>query len=127
MRVFCAAASLSAQTLPVVSDAHVNSAYSATNFGSSVYLAVGGTSSAYIQFDLTALPAGLTAANVAKVNLVLFVNRIGTAGTIQVSQAAGAWTETGITSANAPGAGASIGTLATPASPTLFRSTSPAL
>ncbi len=109
--------SLNGQTLPVGGDSHVNSAYPALNFGGSVYLAVGGTSTGYLQFDLSTLPAGTNVANLTKVNLVLFVSRIVTPGSIQVAEAAGAWSEYGIQAGNAPGAGAVVGTAAIPANP----------
>ena len=96
---------LRGQTLQIVGDAHVNTAYPAVNFGSSVYLTVGGTSTSYLQFDLSSLPAGTNVANVTKVNLILFVNRIAAPGTIQVAEAAGAWTESAIVASNAPGGG----------------------
>ncbi|HXJ44100.1 MAG TPA: DNRLRE domain-containing protein [Bryobacteraceae bacterium] len=106
--------SLSGQTVPITGDAHVNTAFPALNFGSSVYLAAGGTSTAYLQFDLSTLPAGTNFANVAKVNLILFVNRIGTAGTLQVAEAAGGWNESSVLSNNAPGIGAVLGTVTLP-------------
>ncbi len=98
-------------SLLVTGDAHVNSAFPSVNFGSAPYLEVGGTTRAYIQFNLSSLPTGLTPADVGQVNLILWVNRIGTAGSIQVSEVSGAWTESGITWNNQPGTGSVVGTV----------------
>jgi hypothetical protein len=99
---------LVAQTLSPSDDAEVNTAFPSTNFGSLPYLEAGGPSQSFIRFDLSALPVSITAATVSKVNLVLFVNRLGTGGSIQVSQVMGPWTEGTITSSTAPMTGASI-------------------
>jgi hypothetical protein len=95
--------SLIAQSISPSADAHVNTAFPAVNFGASPFLEVGGTSTTYLQFPLSNLPAGFSLPAGSQVNLVLWVNRIGTAGTVQVSQGAGAWTEGSITANNLPG------------------------
>lgn len=103
------------QTLSPVQDAHVSTAFPSVNFGSAQLLQVGqtagaGTTKAFVQFDLSALPPGTSVTSVSRVNVVLWVNRIGTAGTIKVSQAGAAWTESGIISTNAPATGVQIAT-----------------
>ena len=73
---------LLADSLPVAADAHVNTAFPSVNFGNIPFLQIGGTARAYVKFDLSSLPA-TTADDVAKVNLVLWVGRIGSsAGTL---------------------------------------------
>jgi hypothetical protein len=106
---------LRAQTLPPSDDAHVDSVYPTVNFGNSPFLEVGGTAQAFVRFDLTGLPAGTGAAAGSRVNLLLWVNRVGTAGSIQVSEASGTWSEGAVTYTSRPTAGTSIGTLASPA------------
>ena len=106
------------QTLSPSQDAHVSTAYPSLNFGGATFLQVGqttgsGTTKSFILFDLSALPAGTAVTSISKANLVLWVNRVGTAGTIKISQVGSAWTETGLTSANAPASGTLI------ASPTI--------
>jgi hypothetical protein len=83
-----------AQTVPLTQDAYFSPG-SPTNFGSSTTINVGGpnASQALAQFDLTALPAGTTAANVSRAILALFVNKLGAPGTINISEANGAWVE----------------------------------
>ena len=110
----------SGQTLSPAQDAHVSTAFPSQNFGSAQYLQVGqtsgaGTTKAFIQFDLSALPPGTSVTSISRVNLLLFVNRVGVTGSVKVSQATGAWSESAITSANAPATGAQIATLAAPA------------
>jgi hypothetical protein len=99
---------LVAQTLSPSDDAEVNTAFPSTNFGNLPYLEAGGPSQSFIRFDLSSLPAGITGASISKVNLVLFVNRIGTGGSIQVSQVLGPWTEGTITSNTAPMTGSAV-------------------
>ena len=67
----------------------------ATNFGATPSVNVGGPSGfqGLLQFDLSTLPPGTTAANVSSASLRLFVSRIGTAGTIDIYSAASPWTE----------------------------------
>ncbi len=57
---------------------------------------------ALVQFDLSALPAGTTAANVSKATLVLFAKTVTASGTVNVSTATSSWTESGVTGQNAP-------------------------
>jgi hypothetical protein len=95
-----------AQMVPLTQDSYVVTLPTATgaNYGPAATVNVGGPngSHALMQFDLTTLPAGTTAANVAKVTLTLFVNKIGTSGTVNISVANGAWTEAGVNGTNAP-------------------------
>ena len=69
----CVAPFAHAQTLQVVGDSFANTAYPSVSSGSSVYLSAGGSSSTYLQFDLSSLPSGTNVANITKVNLILFV------------------------------------------------------
>src|ERR1035438_4547766 len=62
-------------------DAYTNTASPTTNYGAAATLNVESASqTTYIQFDLSAIPAGYTGANVAKASLKLYVNAVGTAG-----------------------------------------------
>lgn len=69
---------------------------------------VGGPSAfqGLVQFDLSTLPSGITSANVSKATVVLFVKAVNAAGTVNISAANGAWTESGVNGNNAPAAGA---------------------
>ena len=71
----------------LVADAHVNSARAAVNSGTISNLYVGGGYTALLQFDLSTLPAGTTAAQVTKAVLRLYCNRVDTAGLVSVSSA----------------------------------------
>jgi len=104
-----------ASELPVSGDAHVNSAFPAVNYGAVPYIQVGGTARGYLQFDLSSLPSGLLNTAISKVNLVFWVGRVGVTGSIQVSEAAGAWSESSITYATQPATGSVVGTVAIPA------------
>ena len=94
----------------LTADAHVNSAHPTTNYGSVSNLYVGGTYTGLIQFDLTSLPSGTTAAQISKATLRLYANRVLTSGTITVSSLTSAWQESQVTYATAPTIGAAITT-----------------
>ncbi len=109
----CALAGAPAWALdaPLAADAHVNSTLPSGNFGALPSLNVGGGAQALLRFDLGTLPAGITAAKLVKANLRLFVNRVGTAGAIEVIGLNSAWSEATVTAAGAPvhaGAGSGI-------------------
>lgn len=100
-----------AQTAPVVQDSWVaTNPATATNYGSAVTINVGGASTdvALVQFDLSTLPAGTTAANIDKATLTLFVNKLTAAGSVNIAIANGVWTESTLTGLNAPVAGATV-------------------
>ena len=110
--VFFLPAAVFAQSLPVVQDAHVATTGPAStkNFGDSVTLHVGGLSAAQslVQFDLTALPARISAVNVSKATLTLFVHSLAARGTVNVSVANGVWSEGVVTGSGSPVAGAAV-------------------
>jgi len=100
---------------PLVSDAHVTGAAPASNFGAlgSIQVGAPGPARGFFQFDVTAgLPPGVTAANISKATLMLFVNRVNVAGAIDVNALSGSWNEATITAANAPAIATSIATAA---------------
>jgi Collagen triple helix repeat (20 copies) len=97
-----------AQTVPLVGDAFIAPG-TASNFGGTVNVNVGGIAGyqGLFQFDLGSLPPGTTAASVSGASLLLFVNKIGTAGSINVYAATASWTEStvnGLAGGPAPGA-----------------------
>lgn len=98
-----------AQSVPLTQDSYVVPGTSA-NYGVQQNLSVSG-SSAYqslVQFSLSTLPAGTTAASISKATLVLFARTITAAGTVNISTANGSWTEAGVTGINAPTAGTAV-------------------
>ena len=98
-----------AQNVPLVQDSYVIPG-NAANFGSASTMNVGGPNAALAlaQFDLTALPSGTTSNNIAKATLTLFLNKLGAAGTVNISAANGSWTEISVNGNNAPVAGAAV-------------------
>jgi len=92
---------LTAAELVIAADAHVNSAYPSTNFGSLPYLHAGGSSRTYIRFNTSNLP-DLGVDGPTRANLTLWVSRIGTAGSVTVYEVPGGWLEGTINNANAP-------------------------
>ena len=105
-------AALSAVGLPafavettLVADAHVNSARPGVNSGAISNLNVGGGYTALLQFDLSTLPAGTTAAQVSRATLRLYCNRMDTGGLVSVQPVSGAWGEYSVTFATLPSLG----------------------
>ncbi len=94
---------------PVTADTSLNGSSPNTNFGTLGNLVVSPGNSALLRFDMSTLPNGVTAANITKATVVLFVNRIGTPGAIQVLPLTSPWSETGVTFNNPPTAGAAVG------------------
>ena len=90
----------------LVADAHVNSALPAVNSGAISNLNVGGGYTALLQFDLSTLPAGTTAAQVTRATLRLYCNRMDTAGLVSLQAVSGAWGEYSVTYATLPSLGA---------------------
>ena len=78
--IFAAALPALAVEATLVADAHVNSARPGVNSGAISNLNVGGGYTALLQFDLSTLPAGTTAAQVSRATLRLYCNRMDTAG-----------------------------------------------
>jgi hypothetical protein len=89
----------------LTADAHVAASDPTTNFGSLSNLRVGGGYSTLMQFDLSLLPAGTTAAQVTRAVLVVYANRVDVAGSVSVAPLAGTWAEGGVTYASLPAAG----------------------
>lgn len=96
----------------LVADTHVNSALPSVNSGAISNLNVGGGYTALIQFDLSMLPSGTSAANVSRALLRLYVNRADVAGSVSVAPLTAAWGEYSVTYATVPASSASIGSIA---------------
>jgi hypothetical protein len=103
---------ISAQLLPVTGDAHVNSAYPSTNFGPLPFLQVGGPSSAYVKFDISSL-AGIDPSTVLRARLIVWTNRIGTSGAVDVSDVSAPWDESSIVYSATPALVGVLGTMPT--------------
>ena len=89
---------LSAADAPLIGDTYVNG--SATNFGAATSMVVASGSTGLVQFDLTAIPASAT---ISKAYLVLYVNKLTAAGSVNFSLAQAPWSESSVTSAPASG------------------------
>ncbi|MGA9144357.1 MAG: DNRLRE domain-containing protein, partial [Candidatus Acidiferrales bacterium] len=94
---------------PLLSDAHISSAHPGTNFGSLTNLAVGNGNAALMQFNLASLPAGTTSGDIAAATLRLYVNRVNTAGALDLKPVTSAWSEFAVTFSSAPSLGAVTG------------------
>jgi Phage Tail Collar Domain/Collagen triple helix repeat (20 copies) len=100
-----------AQTMPLTQDSYVVTSPATTNnYGTAATINVGGPNAdkALVQFDLTTLPPGTAAPDIARATLALYVDKLGEAGTINISVANGTWTELGVNGTNAPVPAASV-------------------
>src|ERR1700681_2567345 len=99
--------------LPPSADAYVDET-KATNFGAATTLSVSQPNlETFIKFDLSSLPSSTTGTSVAKATVVLFASAATSAGSFDVYEVGGAWSELTITNANEP----PLGTLITPGVP----------
>ena len=96
----------------LAADTHVNAALPSVNSGTLSNIAVGSGYTGLLQFDLSTLPTGTTAAQISKATLRLYVNRVDTAGTISVLPLTGSWSEYGVTYATLPATGTAFGSIA---------------
>jgi hypothetical protein len=98
-----------AQSVPLTQDSYVLPG-TAGNYGIQQTINLGGSNAfqGLVQFDLSTLPAGTTAANVGKATLVLFAKTVTAGGTINIGTANGSWTESGVNGNNAPTAGTAV-------------------
>ena len=87
---------------------------SATNYGPGTSFTVGGPSAAVglVQFDLSSLPAGVTPDQIQKATLTLFLDHVGTSGTINIDTVSPStpWTESGVNGIAPPAAGSVVAT-----------------
>ncbi len=100
---------------PLAADTYTSAALPANNFGALPTLNVGGGAVGLLRFDLGTLPAGTTAKKLVKATLVLYVNRIGNAGAIELNPVNGVWVEAAVNAASLPAFG--LGTAAVPVPP----------
>jgi hypothetical protein len=98
-----------AQTLPTLGDTFFAPG-NASNFGTSPTINVGGAGAyqGLIQFDTSTLPSGITGANIDKASLTLFINKVGSAGAIDINAANGPWTESAVNGTDAPSIGMTV-------------------
>lgn len=96
--------------LPAVGDAHISASFTANNFGALPQLSVGGGNQALLQFDLSGLPPGVDQSAIARASLVVFVNRVGQPGRIDVAPIQTPWAESTVTNSTQPLLGVPIAT-----------------
>jgi len=101
-----------AQTLAPSQDAYYVTG-NASNFGSATAVTVGSLGSiGLVQFDLSQLPAGLTAAQIQKATLTLFLDHVNAAGTINIDtvSASTPWGELTVTGNSGISQGVAVNT-----------------
>ncbi len=94
----------------LVGDTFLSPSRPTSNFGALSNLYVGNGNTALLQFNLSSLPAGTTASQIASATLRVYVNRVYAPGTITLQPVTSAWNEMSATSSAAPTLGASSGT-----------------
>jgi hypothetical protein len=79
-----------------------------TNYSESIAMVVGSGSNTYLQFSFPGLPSGLNGSNVSAADLVVYVDDMAKAGTMDVYAVSGSWSASAITYDNAPALGSKI-------------------
>ena len=107
MTMFLPSLSLAVEAV-LTDDAYTYSKKKNLKYGTQAVLSVwgpaGGTplTRSFLKFDLSTLPAGITADNVQKATLKLYVNRLTTAGSFDIFKVTADWDEMTITDQTAP-------------------------
>ena len=109
--LLCASGTASATEATLTGDTFVSALRPANNFGGLSNLYVGNGNTALLQFDLSTLPAGITASQIAGATLRVYVNRVFAPGTLSLLPATSGWSESGVTASTAPTLAASSGSL----------------
>ena len=94
-----------AVTATLLADAHVSAAQPSVNFGTLTNLVVGNGDTALLQYDLGTLPAGVTAAQITRATLRLYINRVDTPGALSLSPVLASWGEYTVTAGTLPALG----------------------
>lgn len=93
----------------LVADTHTAPASATKNFGKNTTLILKGAGSrVLLQFSLDSLPAGTTGAQVQTATLRLFVNKVSTAGALDLARNTASWQEPGVTHGTAPASSAAL-------------------
>jgi hypothetical protein len=95
----------SAQTATLAADTTVDTSRAAVNLGSLSNLYVGNGQTALLRFDLGMLPSGVTASQIRRATLRVYVNRVNTPGVVSVAPVSDAWAEGAVTSQTVPARG----------------------
>jgi hypothetical protein len=100
--------SLALGQVVLTDDSFTSSATPKANYGSSIAEVVGSGSNTYLKFSFVGLPSGLNGSNIANANVVIYVDAVVSAGTMDVYAVNGAWSEGTITYNSAPALGSPI-------------------
>ena len=99
-----------AQTLTSSQDAYYVPGNSA-NYGAATAITVGSAASVgLVQFDLSTLPSGVTASQVQKATLTLFLNRANVGGSVNINTVASSWSESTVNGNSPPSSGSLVAT-----------------
>jgi hypothetical protein len=107
--LLCASGVAWATQATLTGDSFVSTSRPSSNFGGLSNLYVGNGNTALLQFDLSSLPAGTTAGQIAGATLRVYVNRVYTAGVVSMLPVISPWIESGVTSTTAPTLGTAAG------------------
>src|SRR5215475_10682072 len=92
----------------ITDDTYTSQSKPGTPQGSLPQLLVDSADNTYLKFDLSTLPAGTPASQVARATLLLWVNRVTTPGMLDVAAVTGTWDENSLTFGSSPANGAPL-------------------
>ena len=97
-----ASCSVYATDATLIANTYISKSSPSTNYCNDQTLHTGGNAISLLQFDLSSLPAGTTATNVARANLILFLHSVTTPGAIQLYLVDRSWSPCTVTYHTAP-------------------------
>ena len=100
--LFIACSAMCHGQLPVIANSYTSGSSASTSYGGGQSLNVQLNTWTFLQFDLSTLPASTTGSQVQKATLVLFATQVNAAGSFDIYEAGGPWTESAITWNNQP-------------------------
>src|SRR5436305_79007 len=102
---FCAIALPLLSQAPPAQDTFVSQTKANTNYGGNASLAVLAGNTSLIQFNVSPLPSGVSASQLNKATLRVFVSGLSNAGSFDVVLVNGTWNENSVTYGNRPNLG----------------------
>ncbi len=106
--MFAILSGLASAQVVLTGNSFTSSATPKTNYSNSIALVVCSGSNTYLQFSLAGLPPTVNGTNISAANLVVYVDAVIAAGTVDVYAVSGSWSASTITYNNAPALGSKI-------------------
>ncbi len=101
--IFLAPGAAHAAGVKLTNDSYTSTTKPTFNYGAAAAVNVSSVDKGFLRFDLADLPAGVISSEVEKATLKIYLSAVSAAGSFQVCQVTGTWTESTITQNTIPG------------------------